>query len=398
MIFEEIAASWKQRLSRQRCMKILITGVCGFVGSALADACSNGVEGISRSSGMDNLMRPGSGDRIARGSNGWASSSFTATSARASDIDASARRAIGSSTPPPIPACWPASPGPEAAAGSSNIIWRHSINVLEYCQAAQGRAATPEQQPRLFDSRAGGHCRCGCTTRRSPLDAAAPLPGGLTADGIGVDFSTAAPVSLYGATKLASEIMALEYGAAFDFPVWINRCGVLAGAGQFGTPDQGIFAFWVNAHLRRRPLRYIGFDGTGIRSRDCFHPRDLAALLIAQMRDGPRGRPSRLYAGGGPANAMSLAQLTAWCDERFGAHPPAVDPQPRHVRHSVGGAGQLPQCRRDFGWQHRDVPARQFSRRSRKHARDHPDWLEVEPRMKSPPPSSLASRFNCSPS
>lgn len=47
--------------------------------------------------------------------------------------------------------------------------------------------------------------------------------------------------------------MALEYGAAFDFPVWITRCGVLAGAGQFGTPDQGIFAYWINAHLRRRP-------------------------------------------------------------------------------------------------------------------------------------------------
>src|SRR5438309_7783281 len=89
-------------------------------------------------------------------------------------------------------------------------------------------------------------------------------------------FSTAAPISLYGATKLASEIMALEYGAAFNFPVWITRCGVLAGAGQFGTPDQGIFSFWINAHLRRKPLRFIGFGGKGHQSRDAFHPRDLA--------------------------------------------------------------------------------------------------------------------------
>ena len=96
-----------------------------------------------------------------------------------------------------------------------------------------------------------------------------------------MDFSTAAPVSLYGATKLASEIMALEYGGAFDFPVWITRCGVLAGAGQFGTPAQGIFAFWVNAHLRRRPLRYIGFNGTGYQARDAFHP---------QRSRGPAGR------------------------------------------------------------------------------------------------------------
>ena len=49
-------------------------------------------------------------------------------------------------------------------------------------------------------------------------------------------------MSLYGATKLASEQLALEYGSTYGFPVWINRCGVLAGAGQFGRADQGIFA------------------------------------------------------------------------------------------------------------------------------------------------------------
>ncbi len=105
-------------------------------------------------------------------------------------------------------------------------------------------------------------------------------PPGISDRGIGVDFSTRAPISLYGSTKLALEALALEYGAAFDFPVWINRCGVLAGAGQFGTPDQGIFAYWIHAHARRRPLRYIGFDGTGKQTRDVFHPRDLAALRL----------------------------------------------------------------------------------------------------------------------
>ena len=41
-------------------------------------------------------------------------------------------------------------------------------------------------------------------------------------------------------TKLAAETVALEYGEAFGFPVWIDRCGVLAGAGQFGRADQGV--------------------------------------------------------------------------------------------------------------------------------------------------------------
>ena len=60
-------------------------------------------------------------------------------------------------------------------------------------------------------------------------------PTGASVRGIAETFSVQPPISLYGTSKLASETLALEYGAGFDFPVWINRCGVLAGAGQFGA-------------------------------------------------------------------------------------------------------------------------------------------------------------------
>ena len=90
-------------------------------------------------------------------------------------------------------------------------------------------------------------------------------------------------MSLYGATKLASEQLALEYGGAYGFPVWINRCGVLAGAGQFGRPDQGIFTYWINSWLRRRALGYTGFGGQGYQVRDCLHPADLVPLLERQI-------------------------------------------------------------------------------------------------------------------
>jgi CDP-paratose 2-epimerase len=207
------------------------------------------------------------------------------------------------------------------------------------------------------------------------VDSTASLPSGLTVDGIGVDFSTAAPISLYGATKLASEIMALEYAAAFNFPVWITRCGVLAGAGQFGTPEQGIFAFWLNAHLRRRPLRYIGFDGKGRQTRDAFHPRDLAALLIAQMRTA-RSDGLRVYtAGGGPANTMSLAQLTAWCDQRFGVHVPSIDLEPR--KYDIPWiAMDNTAASRDFGW-HIETPLPAILEEIALHANQHPEWLDI---------------------
>ena len=97
-------------------------------------------------------------------------------------------------------------------------------------------------------------------------------------------------MSLYGATKLASEQLALEYGSTYGFPVWVNRCGVLAGAGQFGRADQGIFAYWVNSWLRERPLRYIGFGGHGHQVRDCLHPADLVPLIERQMAAGAAHR------------------------------------------------------------------------------------------------------------
>ncbi len=60
-------------------------------------------------------------------------------------------------------------------------------------------------------------------------EAAQPFAGA-PANGLTIEFSTAAPVSLYGTTKLASEQLALEYKHTFNIIVWINRCGVIAGA------------------------------------------------------------------------------------------------------------------------------------------------------------------------
>src|SRR5207248_7371200 len=108
------------------------------------------------------------------------------------------------------------------------------------------------------------------------LDPGRPLPAGVSKAGVAESFAVSQPISLYGATKLCSEIMAIEYGNAFQFPVWVNRCGNLAGAGQFGTAEQGIFSYWIHAHARRSRLRYTGFGGQGYQVRDAFHPSDLA--------------------------------------------------------------------------------------------------------------------------
>jgi CDP-paratose 2-epimerase len=150
---------------------------------------------------------------------------------------------------------------------------------------------------------------------------------------------------------------------------------VLAGAGQFGTPAQGIFAFWVNAHLRRRPLRFIGFDGTGNQTRDAFHPGDLATLLVAQMRTA-RSNGQRVYtAGGGSTNAMSLAQLTEWCDSRFRPHSPAVDSEPR-MYDIPWIAMDYRNAEADFNWRI-ETPLPTILEGIAQHALKNPDWLEI---------------------
>ena len=133
-------------------------------------------------------------------------------------------------------------------------------------------------------------------------------------------------MSLYGSSKRASELLACEYAESFDLPVSILRCGVLAGAGQFGKIDQGIFSYWIHSWCRRRPLKYIGFDGTGLpgaRLPAC--PRPAAAGGAADHQSPRPDAPRVLNVSGGLGQSASLRQLSAWCAERFGPHAVAAE-------------------------------------------------------------------------
>ncbi len=351
-------------------MKVFITGICGFVGSSLAESLLERHENLSIC-GIDNLMRPGS--EINRAHLRKLGVTFIHGDIReASDFEG-------------VPAAdWviDAAANPSVLAGvqtgfSSRQLFEHNlsslVNVLEYCRERRaGLVLLSSSRVYSINSLCAIPLKEHDKTFR--LDDSKPLPSGATCRGIGPEFSTDPPISLYGSTKLASEVVAFEYGCAFGFPVWINRCGVLAGPGQFGTPDQGIFSYWINGHLRRRALRYIGFDGAGKQVRDAFHPHDLAVLLDRQMRS-ERSNGRRLYTvGGGLGNAMSLAELTAWCDARFGIHVPVADLRPRTY--------DIPwlvmdnhDAESDFGW-HPEISLESLLGQIADHAQSNPDWLE----------------------
>jgi CDP-paratose 2-epimerase len=306
-------------------MKILVSGVCGFVGSSITQSLldhDSGLEVI----GLDNLSRAGSHLNIEplrkRGVK-----LIHADLRSPSDLEsiAAVDWIIDAAANPSVLA------GVDGATSSRQLIEHNlygTVNLLELAKRHRAGFILLSTS-RVYSVRSLSEIPVIVKGDAFEPDQNADLPQGVSDHGIAESFSTAPPLSLYGSSKLASECVALEYGETFGFPVWINRCGVLAGAGQFGRADQGIFSFWINAYLRRAPLKYIGFDGAGHQTRDCLHPRDLLPLLQKQFAAVESKRPRIMNFGGGTENSMSLAQLSKWCEARFGGHPVASDPAPR---------------------------------------------------------------------
>jgi len=136
--------------------------------------------------------------------------------------------------------------------------------------------------------------------------------------GIAEDFPTAGARSLYGATKLASELLIEEYGAAYGLKTVVNRCGVLTGPWQMGKVDQGFFVLWAARHLYGGALGYSGFGGHGYQVRDILHIADLYELIRRQV-GAMEAHAGKVYnVGGGPEVSVSLAELTDLCNERTG--------------------------------------------------------------------------------
>ena len=349
-------------------MRILITGVCGFTGSTLARELAK--EG-NEVCGLDNFLREGSRGNV---------EPLKKLGIRVEEGDIRNEADLAKMPKADWVLDCAAEPSVLAGVGSgmgSHELMDHNligtIRVLELCKKIQAglillstsrvysvdklAAVKVEQKgdrrweigDRVVHEREGERERNAKSGKRPSFapnlaDSGGATEGlverGLSTKGISESFSTEPPLSLYGASKKCAEVLAMEYGDAFGFPVWINRCGVLAGKGQFGKADQGIFSFWIRSWKEHRPLKYIGFDGKGSQVRDCLHPTDLLPVLKKQMETDRLRLRLRLRKdetvdgricnfGGGVGNSCSLAQLSEWCEKRFGARKVESDPTPR---------------------------------------------------------------------
>lgn len=341
---------------------ILITGGCGFIGSNLALAFRKQGDRVVA---FDNLSRRGSEilrDRIQR-----AGVEFVRGDIR---NPADFERVEG-----PIDLMLECSAEPSVLVGVNGndaefMVQNNLVGSLHCFEFARKRSA-----PVIFLS----------TSRVYPYEALnrqdyreestrfvpARASAGFGPEGVGVDFPLAGARSLYGATKLASEIMLQEYSHQYGLPAIIDRCGVVAGPWQLGKQDQGVFTHWLVSHRLERPLAYIGFGGHGKQVRDLLHIDDLVDLVLLQSRRIAEFRGEIFPAGGSTFSNLSLLEATALCQRLTGNRIPMgsqPDNRPADVIWFI--TDNRPTTER-FGWR----PTRD----AETILRDVRDWLAAHP-------------------
>jgi CDP-paratose 2-epimerase len=122
--------------------------------------------------------------------------------------------------------------------------------------------------------------------------------------------------TIYGFSKLSSEMLIKEYNYAFKIDYLINRCGLITGPWQFGKVEQGLVSLWLWKHLNRdNNLYYKGYKGSGNQIRDILFINDLCELVYLQIKKFKKVKNETFCVGGGIKNSANLNELTKICEE-----------------------------------------------------------------------------------
>ena len=242
---------------------VLISGGSGFIGCRLAERLARDRPGSSVVA-LDNLTRRGSELNLRRLAE--AGVAFVHGDIRCpedlADARLEAQTIIDCSAEPSVLASYRS---PQRVI-QNNLVG--TSNLLE-CARAWQSAFVFISTSRVFPIAALSRLTLEETESRFAL-ASEQSVSGVSRHGVAESFPLAGHRSLYGATKLAGELLVEEYGEAFGLPWVVNRCGVVAGPGQMARSDQGVFSLWAAAHVLERDLKYIGFAVAGCRSATSY--------------------------------------------------------------------------------------------------------------------------------
>lgn len=123
--------------------------------------------------------------------------------------------------------------------------------------------------------------------------------------------------SLFGASKLAGDVMAQEYGRYFGLKTGIFRGGCLTGPHHAGVELHGFLNYLVLVALKEGPYTIFGYKGKQV--RDQIHSFD---VINAFWHFAQNPRAGEVYnLGGGKQNAASLIECVQMIEERTGKRP-----------------------------------------------------------------------------
>ncbi len=291
-------------------LSVLVTGGAGFVGSNLAVKLKERHPGM-RVSVLDNLKRRGSELNLPR-LHGAGVEFFHGDIRNKEDLpNFEIDLILECSAEPSVLAGYDGSPDYLL---NTNLVG--TLNCLELARQ-QGASFVFLSTSRVYPIHALSDLRYEEDASRFALVDEQPYPGA-SAHGIAEDFPLEGARSLYGATKLASEMFVEEYRAAYGIKTVVNRCGVITGPWQMGKVDQGVFALWMARHYFGGELSYFGYGGTGKQVRDFLHVADLFELVDLQIQELDLFDGRMFNVGGGVEKSLSLLETTHLCEQITG--------------------------------------------------------------------------------
>jgi CDP-paratose 2-epimerase len=120
--------------------------------------------------------------------------------------------------------------------------------------------------------------------------------------------------SVFGASKVAADVMVQEYGRYFDMPTVCFRGGCLTGPQHAGAQLHGFLAYLMKCTVTGTPYTIFGYKGKQV--RDNIHAVDVVRAFH-EFAKGPRA--AAVYnLGGGRASNVSMLEAIAKCEEISG--------------------------------------------------------------------------------
>jgi CDP-paratose 2-epimerase len=110
--------------------------------------------------------------------------------------------------------------------------------------------------------------------------------------------------SLFGASKVAADVMVQEYGRYFNIPSCCLRGGCLTGPNHTGVELHGFLSYLVKCNLESKEYRIFGYKGKQV--RDNIHSLDVARFIAAFIANPRAGEVYNL--GGGKSNSVSILE------------------------------------------------------------------------------------------